>query len=464
MGVRGPVILMAERFMAMFRGDGLMARAARSSALTTGGFAASQAIRLASNLILTRLLFPEAFGMMALISVILMGLYQFTDVGITPSILQSKRGDDRAFLNTAWTIQALRGICLWLVACALAWPAAQVYGAPELVQLLPVAALTLAITGFNPTKLDLANRHLRFGRVTAIDIATQLVGIVTAVALAWWWGSVWALVVSGVLSALAGLWFMHRYLPGEANRFRWERPAARELISFGKWIFLSTLCGFLVAQGDKLLLGRYLSLDTFGIYNIGFFLASFPLLLGGMVTRRLLIPIYRELPPRESPENFAKLRRMRFAVTAGLLSMTACFALTGVWLVGVLYDPRYQVAGAVVVAIALAQIPTIVVMTYDQAALAAGDSRRFFFLTLAKAALLIAALLIGLEWAGLRGALIGMGAAGLAAYPVAVWLARRMGAWDPLHDLAAYLAGAAIAAGALWVNWPALAGLAGAAP
>jgi O-antigen/teichoic acid export membrane protein len=165
-------------------------------ALTVAGFGGAQVLRLASNLILARLLFPEAFGLMAIVSVIIQGLMQFSDVGVSPAIMQSKRGDDPAFLNTAWTIQALRGVGLWLVACALAWPVAVIYDAPLLMQLLPVAGLSLLITGFNPTALDTAKRHLRWGRVTAIEFAVQITGIVAAVALAWWWQSVWALVVS----------------------------------------------------------------------------------------------------------------------------------------------------------------------------------------------------------------------------------------------------------------------------
>jgi len=232
------------------RGGSLSARALRGSLVTVGGFGGSQVIRLASNLILTRLLFPEAFGMMALIAVFMQGLAMFSDVGVTPAILQSKRGDDRDFLNTAWTIQAIRGVCLWLAACALAWPVASFYGEPQLMQLLPVASLTLVIQGFNPTRMDTANRHLVLGRLTALDLGAQVLGIVVAVVLSWLTGSVWSLVISGLVSAVAVLVLYNLYLPGEANRFRWERAAVQELVHFGKWIFHSTVCGFLFLQSD----------------------------------------------------------------------------------------------------------------------------------------------------------------------------------------------------------------------
>lgn len=417
-----------------FRGMSLTARALRSAAFTLGGFGTSQVIRLASNLLLTRLLFPEAFGMMALTMVFMQGLQMFSDVGVAPAIQQSQRGDDPDFLDTAWTIQVVRGFCLWLAACAMAWPAAQVYGEPMLLLLLPAYGLTMIVQGFTPTKIETANRHLVLGRITLLDIATQVVGIVTAVGLAWWLQSVWALVISGVLSMLVQLALHIFILPGRANRFLWEKTAAQELINFGKWIFLSTLVGFLFHQGDKLILGRYLPIDQFGVYNIGFFLASFPLLLGYIITRKVLIPIYRETPPGADPANFAKLRRMRVLVSTALLSLQAVFAASGIWLVDLLYDERYALAGPVAVVIAMAQIPVIVVLTYDQAAVAAGDSRRFFILQATRAALMVTGILAGLQVAGLLGALVGQGIAMILVYPVVVRLARRMKAWDPLHD------------------------------
>ncbi|MFW2589659.1 oligosaccharide flippase family protein [Sagittula sp. SSi028] len=441
---------------AALRGDGLGARVMRSSLLTVGGFGFSQMIRLASNLILTRLLFPEAFGLMSLVMVFLMGLYQFSDVGVVPAILQSKRGDDRDFLDTAWTMQAVRGVGLWLVACALAWPVAQIYDAPELALMLPVAALTLVIDGFRPTSMITANRHLLLGRVTLLDMITQLGGVIAAVGLAWWWGSVWALVVSAIVGSALQLWLNMRFLPGPRNRFLWEAEARTELFSFGKWVFLATIAGFFYNQADKILMGKLLPLDVFGVYNIGFFWASFPLMLGNMVTQKILIPIYRDTPPRNSPENFARLRKMRVAVTALLLGFVGVFAMGADWLVQLLYDPRYWQAGGVAVVLACAQMPVLIVMTYDQAALAAGDSRRFFVLAVARAVLVWIGLLAGVAMAGLLGALIGMGLAYLAAYPVVVWLARRMGAWDALHDLCFAAMAVGLAALALWLNWGAV--------
>jgi len=444
----------------MIRGDGLRARILRSSGLTVVGYGVSQVLRLASNLILTRILFPEAFGLMALVSVFMMGLAMFSDLGIGPSIQQNKRGDDPDFLNTAWTIQVIRGAILWVIASALAFPMAWFYEAPELAMLLPVASLTLIITAFNPTRLETANRHLLLGRVTIIDMATQVVGIASAVFLAWMLQSVWALVFSSIVGALVQLVMYNRFLPGLKNRFRWESAAAHELIRFGKWIFLSTIAGFALSQGDKIVLGKFLPLEGLGVYNIGYFLASFPLLLGGVVIRRVLIPLYRERPPSQSRENFKKLQKMRFTMTILVFVLVLFFAASGVALVQIMYDPRYAMAGAVVVVIAIAQLPQVIVLTYDQAALAAGDSKRFFALAASRAVLMIAGLLIGFQLYGLLGALIGQGIAMVVAYPVVVWLARKQGAWDPAHDLVFVGIGLCLGGFSLWLNWAAVLDLA----
>jgi O-antigen/teichoic acid export membrane protein len=232
------------------------------------------------------------------------------------------------------------------------------------------------------------------------------------------------------------------------------------LIGFGKWIFLSTICGFLYMQGDKLLIGKFLTLDQFGIYNIGFFLASFPLLMGSMMTRKILIPVYRERPPAESEENFRKLQKMRFLLTAGMMALTGSVSVAGVVLIDLMYDARYLMAGPVVVLIAAMQMPQLLVLTYEQAALAAGDSRRFFVLSVARAVLVLGCLYTGLRFGGLFGALIGQGVAGVAAYPFVVWLARHAQAWDAKHDAVFACIGAIVIAFALWINLDAVVALA----
>lgn len=445
---------MFTRISNALSGNLLGARVMRSASWIILGYGASQGIRLASNLILTRILFPEAFGLMALISVITVGLTLFSDVGIAPSIAQSKRGDDAAFLNTAWTIQVMRGFGLWLAACALALPVAAFYDLPELVSYLPIAALTLLVAGFNPTRIETAHRHLLMGRLTALDLASQVIGIGVMIVLALWWQSVLALIIGGIIQAGAKLVLCHWGLPGLRNRFAWEKAAAAELVTFGKWIFLSTIFWFFASQGDKAILGKFLTLENLGIYNIGYFLASFPLLLGLNVTSRVMIPVYRE---KADP---ARIARLRYALSAGVIGLLVGMALFGPALVGVLYDTRYNHAGAIIVVLSVALIPQVIGMTYDQAALAAGDSRRFFIYSAGRATLQVAFLLLGATQAGLLGALIGMGTAMVLSHLILIWLARVHGVWDARHDGIWASVGIAVTLLVLWLHGDAIAAMA----
>ncbi len=438
---------------------GLGRRILMGAGVTMLGYAGTQAIRLAGNLILARLLFPEAFGIMALVAVLLVGLAMLSDLGISPSIQGSPRGDEADFLNTAWTINIIRGAVLFLAGCALAWPMAAVYGEPLLLQLVPVACLSLLIAAFEPTRVETAVRHLLLGRVTLLEMAAQSVALVAMVALALLTGSIWALVLGSLVAATSRLVMTWALLPGIVNRPRLESAAARDLVHFGKWIFLSTVAGFLVQQADKLVLGRYLSMEALGLYNIGFFLASFPLLLGTTLVVRLMIPVYRESPPHTSAANFARLRRVRLGLTLSLFAMMAPLVLLGPWLVGWLYDDRYAASGPVVAMVGLALMPQLVTVAYDRAALARGDSLGFFAVNGVRAALMVTLLIVLVPRLGIPGAALALAVAAVLSYPLQLWLARRHGAWDGLHDLVGFTLVAVTALAVLWLHGELLSGL-----
>ena len=442
-------------------GRGMFGRALGGGALTAGSYAVAQGLRLVSNLVLARLLFPEAFGVMALVTVVLVGLQMLSDAGVGPAIGRSPRGDEADFLDTAFTINLCRGALLWLLAAALALPVAGFYGVPELAVLLPVAGAAMLLAGATPTRVDTANRHLMLGRVTVLDLAAQVGGMAATIALAWALHSVWALALGMVVQAALRLGLMWTFLPGRGNRLRWEPAAGRELVRFGGWIFLSSTCGFLLAQGDRAILGAHLGVAELGIYNIGYFLASFPMLMAMAVVARIMIPLYREHAPGAAEGNAGRMRRLRLVLGVPVLLGLALVALAGDGLVGLLYDDRYLAAGAMITGIALAQMPAVVGMTYDQAALVADNGRGYFLTLAAKAALQTAGLLIGVWAGGLGGALAGQGLALVLAHPVIVRLARRHGVWDAAHDLGVGALALVLAAGVIALRWEALAGLFG---
>src|ERR1700722_277242 len=84
--------------------------AIRGAIWTLLGFGTRQVLRLGFNLIVTRLLYPELFGLLSLVYTVVTGLTLFCDLGIAPAVVRDPRGDEAAFLNTAWTMQIVRGI------------------------------------------------------------------------------------------------------------------------------------------------------------------------------------------------------------------------------------------------------------------------------------------------------------------------------------------------------------------
>lgn len=436
-----------------------MARVLRSASWLMLSYGSGQALRLASNLILTRILFPEAFGLMALVGLVTVGLAMFSDIGLGPAVTQNPRGDDPDFLDTAWTVQVIRGFALWAGAAALALPMASFYDEPQLALYLPIAGMALAVAGFNPMRIETAYRHLLVGRLTSLELLSQFIGIAGMVVLALLTRSVMALVLGSVLQALAKLVLTQLFLPGRGNRFRWEPQAAQELVHFGKWIFLSTAFWFVSSQGDRAILGKFLTLESLGLYNIGYFLASFPYLLGLAVNQRLMMPVYRDRPAGDAPENFRKQRLLRSALTGGILVLLAVMALAGPALTGFLYDARYAASGPIVTLVACALAPAAIVMTYDQAALAAGDSRGYFLYSAARATAQVALILAGVIHFGLAGAIVAMGLSVLMVYPVLVWLSVKHRVWDRLHDLGFGLFAGIMVLAAVRIHWQAIAAM-----
>ncbi len=209
----------------------------RASLWTFGGYGASQVIRLISNLILTRLLFPEAFGLMSLVTVFITGLAMFSDTGSRAAIIQNERGGDVGFLNTAWTIQMFRGSALWAIACLIAWPAAYLYKEPQLFPLLCAVGSTAAISGFQSMALATASRKLWLGRLTAVTIAGQAVTTVITITLAWLYHSVWALAIGDIMGSVVQTILGHLALPWHRHKVHLERDALNTIFRFGRGSF-----------------------------------------------------------------------------------------------------------------------------------------------------------------------------------------------------------------------------------
>lgn len=350
-GVRERILSHAPRRLApklrnVFFGTSGSSKALRGSLWTVAGFGGGQVLRLGANLLLTRLLAPEAFGLMALINVFLVGLEMLSDLGVHAAIIHNKRGDDPEFLCTAWTIGVIRGVLLWLTACLIAWPAAAFYNEPRLLFMIPVSGLIVLITGFQTTAMAQHNRHMNLERLTILQLAAQAISLFVMVLLAWQMRSVWALVIGGVSGTVVQVTLAHFLLPGIKHRLTLNRDDVREIVRFGKWLFFATAIGYLAGQAsDKLALGKLVDRETLGIYSMAFMLAQLPSSVVMVLIARVLYPVLAEASRQDCSRLGEKLRRARTAIWPPLMILVLGLGFFGPLMFRLLWDPRYHAAG-----------------------------------------------------------------------------------------------------------------------
>jgi O-antigen/teichoic acid export membrane protein len=404
----------------------IAAPALRGTIWTIGGYGASQVLRLGSNLILTRVLFPEVFGQMALVQIFLQGLGMFSDVGTGPAIVQSPRGEDPVFLRTAWTIQAVRGVFLFLASCAIAWPVAAFYDQPLLTWLIPASGATAILGGLESTAMHTLQRKLQLERLTLVELAGQAAGIAATVGLAvldrWAYGpdhpgAVWAIVGGGWVTALVRLALSHVALPGIRHRFQLDPGSRRALFAFGRWIFVSTMLTFLAGQSDRLVFGKLIPLDLFGVYGIAAMLSMLPtqavLKLGGAV----VFPAYSRVASRS---DFRQLfGRVRLPLLLGGGAIVTGLIAGGPVLIRILYDDRYWQAGWILQFLAAVAWFQILECTVGAALLAQGRVRWVAAGSAVKVVGLLGLIPLGFWVGGFTGALVGLCVAEAAKYVTA---------------------------------------------
>ena len=384
----------------------LKKQAISGTAWTIFGYGTSQSLRLGSNLILTRLLTPELFGLMALVNVFLMGLNLFSDVGIYPSIIQNKRGEDPQFLNTAWTVQVIRGFALWIGCLLIAFPIAQFYEEPRLQLLLPIVGLNSIANGFNSTNLPVLQRRMEIGKMIRFELGTQIIALVVMITWAFISPSIWALVGGNLVAAIAEMIWSHRLRKQFSQRFAWDKEVIKELTSFGKWIFISTAMTFLASEIDRLVLGKLFTLEMLSFYIIAFTFADIPRQIVSKLSFQVLYPVivkYTSLPRQALKEKMLKPRWLMLLGQGIILTILASF---GDLLITFLYDARYVSATWILPILAVGLWPLMLSITSDKALLAIGSPNYAAWGNFWKFVYMAIALPLGFHFCGVLGAVV----------------------------------------------------------
>ena len=314
----------------------LSKRTFSASFWTVFAHGSSQGIRFIGNLLLTRLLVPADFGLMQLVFVFIQAINMFSDLGLGTNLVQHPKAEDPLFLRTSWTIQFMRGMIIELILILIARPIAKLYQAPLLAQILPVAGCCCLIEGFASTNLTLYYRKLELKRVYAVDLFSQTIGTLTMLALAWHWQSVWALVVGALMTSCAKTLLSHWVYLGPKMSFCWYSDYLKEIVKFGRWIFVSSIAGFLLSRCDKIILGLYLSLGDLGLYGLAWGIASVFFDMIQTLSANVLVPLYSHLWKHSSQDIKYKIFKVRAILMLGGLIPLFILALWG--------PPYYQLA------------------------------------------------------------------------------------------------------------------------
>ncbi len=423
----------------------LKARIVRAGSWTLLAHAASQVLRLGGSLILTRLLVPEMFGVLAIAMVIQTVLSLLSDIGLRQTVIHSARGESRALLDTAWTVQVLRGILIWVVcslvaaglvvAGGLGWlPAGSVYAAPELPAMTVGLALAAIVTGFQSTKLMSTNRDLDLRWGVVIDFLSQVIGLVVAVGLAWWTRSIWSFVVSSLVAAIVSTVLSHWWVPGANNRFCWDRASAKELFGYGRWVLLSSLLFVLASNGDRMLLGGWFDAATLGVYGIALNLATVAEVAGSRLFAAVAMPAFSEKVRMDRSGLPSVYFRMRLPFDLMFLLCAGALFSLGPVLVQGLYDSRYAQAGTMLQWLSFTLVFARYGMT-GSAYLALGEPRLLTWIHVVKAVSIFVLTPVLYSMFGLTGALIAIAFHAAPTLPVMYWFNRQLGLNDLRFEL-----------------------------
>ncbi len=304
---------------------------------------AGQGFRLFTNVILARLLAPQLFGIMVIVNTMRTGIELLSDIGIAQNVVSDRKGAESNFYNTAWTIQILRGILLFLVALALTVPIASFYESDQLRIIFPAVSILFILTGVASPSRFILQKNQDVRTLAIWDVLHASMSFAVHVTLAWIWPTIWALVLGTIISTFlstAFTFFMIRPFP---LKMMIDRKYAWRILSFGKWIFASSIIYFIAVNFDRLYFAKTIPFALLGIYGVAKTFSEAVDSLNQRVGNLIIFPnivksIELGLPLRDS---IISLRR--YALLGVAVGLSFIIAISDLIIV-LLYDDRYIAA------------------------------------------------------------------------------------------------------------------------
>jgi O-antigen/teichoic acid export membrane protein len=399
-------------------------RTVSSGFVTLTAQGAKFGLTVASTVILSRLLTPHDFGLLAMVTAIMGLLRIFKDAGLSTATIQREGITHAQVSNLFWINVAVAGL-MALLMCAMAPAIAWFNHEPKLVAITLWLSITFLVSGSTVQHQALLRRQMRFKALAVIDVGSMAVSLAVGVAMAKWGCGYWSLV--GMNLALEGVglaltWMASQWRP------QWPRRGSDmgSLLGFGVSMTASGALYAVTRSADSVLIGKCYGADVLGLYTraMGLLMRPMDQLMAPFCA--VLLPTLSRL--QSEPERY---RRVFLRLYEGMALMS--FALTGLLLplsrpvTLVLLGRQWEAVSMIFSGFALVALYFPVATPVAWLLISLGRSKDFFRWSFSYAIISISSFAIGLPF-GAVGVAWAFSIGGLGiALPVLYYLAGRSG-------------------------------------
>lgn len=251
-----------------------------------------KAIYLVRTLILARLLLPEDFGLVAIAATAMGFLFNVTNFGMVPALVQSKEMDDDKY-HAAWTFDFFRSFVLALLTMASAPLIASMFDEPRAIPIIQVLAIRPFIEAMTSIRIAALRRKLVFRPLAVLYIVEAIINTTLAILFARTWG-VWALV-AGTIGGTIGIVITSYYFAPYRPRLLLKWETIKPLIHFGRWIFATNLIVLTSGYLLRVLITRQFGSAGLGIYVLASQLAFLPGDIASEAVGAVAFPLFARL-------------------------------------------------------------------------------------------------------------------------------------------------------------------------
>jgi O-antigen/teichoic acid export membrane protein len=243
-------------------------------------------------LILARLLAPDDFGLFAIAAVVLGVLLTLSDLGIGPALVHKDEVDRRDYV-VAWTLEILRALMISGLLLISAPFVAELFGEPRAVNIIRALALRPILVALASIQLAKLNRGLEFRTLAALKLPAAFIDLVVAVSLAKTLG-VWAMVIGILAGEVATVIIAYTRRPWRPG-FSLRRENVLQLVTFGRWIFLTGVIALAGGTVLQAVISRKLGTAELGLFYMALQLANLPSEVTDQVITPVAFPLYARL-------------------------------------------------------------------------------------------------------------------------------------------------------------------------